>query len=123
MMHLVNLLVRDVVQFAAERELDLKFVVKLIDYRLASIGINIEDNTEVETYINNVRLLNNTFLLLGLATDFTDHQRKAYSNELLMPMLDEPERLQKYKDFKLSVIKAQFAEDIELFKEYIAQES
>ena len=73
MMHLVNLLVRDVVQFAAERELDLKFVIKLIDYRLASIGINIEDSTEVETYINNVRLLNNTFLLLGLATDFTDH--------------------------------------------------
>ena len=123
MMSLVNLLVRDIVQFAAERELDLCFVIKLIDYRLASIEINIEDTTEVETYINNVRILNSVFMLLGLATDFTDQQRKAYDNDLLMPMLDEPERLTKYKTFKLSVIKARFADEIELFEEYIAQES
>jgi len=123
MMNLVNLLVRDIVQFAAERELDLCFVIKLIDYRLATIAINTEDTTEVETYINNVRILNSVFMLLGLATDFTDQQRKAYDNDLLMLMLDEPERLNKYKTFKLSVIKTQFADEIELFEEYIAQES
>lgn len=123
MMNLVNLLVQDIAKFAAERDLDLCFMVKLIDYRLASIGINIEDTTEVETYINNVRILNNLFLLLGLATDFTDTQRKAYNNDLLMGMLDDPSRLVKYKDFKLATIKKQFKADVELFEEYIAQES
>ena len=123
MMTLINLLVRDVIPFAADKDLDLAFIVKLIDYRLASIGINIEDSTEVETYINNVRILNNLFLLLGLATDLSDHQRKAYNNDLLVQTMDEPERLLKYKDFKLAVIQDKFADDVELFEEYIANES
>lgn len=123
MMTLINLLVRDVIPFAADKDLDLAFIVKLIDYRLASIGIDINNETEVETYINNVRILNNLFLLLGLATNLSDHERKAYNNDLLVQTMDEPERLLKYKDFKLSVIKSKFAEDVELFEEYIAAES
>lgn len=122
-MNLVNLLVKDIVKFAAEHELDLCFVVKLIDYRLASISIDINNETEVETYINNVRILNNLFLLLGLATEFNDTQRKAYNNDLLMDTLDQPDRLIKYKSFKVSVIKDKFADDVDLFEEYIAQES
>lgn len=123
MMTLINLLVRDVIPFAADKDLDLAFIVKLIDYRLASIGINVEDSTEVETYINNVRILNNLFLLLGLATNLSDTERKAYNNDLLVQTMDDPQRLVKYKDFKLSVIKSKFADDVELFEEYIANES
>ena len=123
MMTLINLLVKDVIPFAADKELDLAFIIKLIDYRLASIGIDISNETEVETYINNVRILNNLFLLLGLATNLSDQQRKAYDNDLLIQTMDQPERLLKYKDFKLSVIKDQFVDDVELFEEYIANES
>lgn len=121
MMQLVNLLVKDIIPFAAERNLDLCFVIKLIDYRLSKIEINVKNNSEVETYINNVRILNSVFLLLGLATDFSDKERKAYQNELLIPMLDDPERLIKYKKFKLEVIKTKFADDIKLFDEYIEE--
>ena len=123
MMTLINLLVKDIIPFAANKELDLAFIVKLIDYRLAGIGIDIKNTTEVETYINNVRIINNLFLLLGLATNLSDQQRKAYDNDLLIQTMDQPERLLKYKDFKLSVIKDKFADDVELFEEYISNES
>ena len=123
MMTLINLLVKDIIPFAADKELDLAFIIKLIDYRLASIGIDISNETEVETYINNVRILNNLFLLLGLATNLSDQQRKAYDNDLLIQTMDQPERLLKYKEFKLSVIKDKFADDVKLFEEYIANES
>lgn len=123
MMTLINLLVKDIVPFAASKELDLVFIIKLIDYRLASIGIDITNDTEVETYINNVRILNNLFLLFGLATNLSDHQRTVYNNDLLVQIMDEPERLIKYKEFKLSVIKKEFTEDVKLFEEYIASES
>lgn len=122
MMTLVNLLVKDIIPFAAEKKLDLCFIVKLVDYRLASIGINIEDPNEVETYINNVRIINNLFLLLGLATDFSDVERKAYNNDLLIATMDDPARLIKYKDYKLSVITKNFADDVVLFEEYITNE-
>ena len=122
-MTLINLLVKDIIPFAADKNLDLIFIVKLIDYRLASIGIDINNTTEVETYINNVRILNNLFILLGLATDLTDLQRKAYDNNLLVQTMDDPKRLLKYKDFKLSVIQDKFEDDVHLFQSYIANES
>ena len=122
-MNLVNLLVRDIVPFAADRGLDLCFIIKLIDYRLATIDIDTNITTEVETYINNVRILNTVFLLLGLGTNLSDTERKAYNNELLVAMLDNPQRIVKYKDFKVGVIKTQFADEVELFEEYIKQES
>lgn len=122
-MNLINLLVKDIIPFAADKNLDLHFIVKLIDYRLTSIEINTDNNIEVETYINNVRILNTLVLLLGLLTDFDDKQRKAYDNELLIQMLEDPSRLIKYKQFKLSVLEDKFKEDIDLFKQYIKSAS
>lgn len=118
-MNLINLLVKDVVPFAANKNLDLHFIIKLIDYRLASININTDSEIEVETYINNIRILNTLILLLGLLTEFDDKERKAYDNELLIQMLEQPSRLIKYKEYKLSVIKNRFSADIDLFEEYI----
>lgn len=122
-MNLINLLVKDIVPFAANKNLDLHFIIKLIDYRLASININTDNEIEVETYINNIRILNTLILLLGLLTEFDDKERKAYDNELLIQMLEQPSRLIKYKEYKLSVIKNKFKDDINLFEEYIGLSS
>jgi hypothetical protein len=122
-MNLINLLVKDIVPFAAQNKLDLLFIIKLIDYRLATIEVNIEDEYELDTYIQNIRILNSLFILMGLATNYSDLQRKAYDNESLKIIVNEPSRLEKYKTFKLSIIEEHSKEDIIKFKEYISSEN
>lgn len=122
-MNLINLLVKDIIPFAAQNKLDLLFIIKLIDYRLATIEVNIEDEYELDTYIQNIRILNSLFILMGLATNYSDLQRKAYDNESLKIIVNEPSRLEKYKTFKLSIIEEHSKEDIIKFKEYISSEN
>lgn len=109
---------RDVIKFAADRDLDLKYITLLIDYLLAVVDIDIEDNEEVETYINNVRTANQLILLLGSTTDYSDTERKAYNNDLLVALLDQPERLEKYRNLKLSIYNSHHADKLETFEEY-----
>lgn len=118
-MTLINLLVKDIIPFASDRNLDLHFITKLIDYRLTTIELNITSSLEVETYIDNVRVLNTLMLLLGILTPFSDKERTAYDNDILVSMLEEPSRLLKYKAFKLEAIKEHFNDEIALFEEYI----
>lgn len=118
-MTLINLLVKDIIPFASDKNLDLHFITKLIDYRLTTIELDITSSLEVETYIDNVRVLNTLMLLLGILTPFSDKERTAYDNEILVSMLEEPTRLLKYKAFKLQALEKHFNEDIATFKEYI----
>lgn len=121
-MNLINLLVKDIIPFAAQNNLDLLFIIKLIDYRLATIEVNIEDEFELDTYIQNIKILNSLFMLMGLATNYSDMQRKAYDNESLKLIVNEPARLLKYKSFKLSIIEEHCKEELDLFQKYITDE-
>ena len=57
-MNLVNLLFADVVKFLAEKDQDLVFIIKFIDYMFSTSEVNIEQEAEVETFVNNMRILN-----------------------------------------------------------------
>jgi hypothetical protein len=118
-MNLINLLVKNIIPFAADNKLDLLFIIKLIDYRLTIIEVNIEDEFEIDTYIQNIRILNSLFILMGLATNYTDAERKAYDNDVISQLINEPSRLLKYKEYKLSVIKTRSKDELELFNKYI----
>jgi hypothetical protein len=118
-MNLINCLVKDIIPFAYEEKLDLHFIVKLIDYRLASITVDLDTDHELETYVSNIKILNTLFISLGLATNYSETDRKAYNNTLLVSLLNEPSRLEKYKEFKLKVINENCASDIPLFNKYI----
>lgn len=122
-MNLINLLVKNIIPFAADNNLDLLFIIKLIDYRLTTIEVDIENEFEIDTYILNIRILNSLFMLMGLATDYTDAERKAYDNDVISQLINEPSRLLKYKEYKLSVIKARSKDELELFNKYIEGEN
>lgn len=122
-MNLINLLVKDIIPFAAQNNLDLLFIIKLIDYRLTTIEIDTENEYEVDTYINNVKILNSLFMLMGLAKNYSDQERTVYDNEVISKLADEPNRLIKYRNYKLTVIKNQCANEIEKFDEYIQLEN
>jgi hypothetical protein len=117
-MNIINELMKEVVKFAAERDLDLKFITMLIDYLLSVIEVDIEIQEEVETYINNVRLVNTMIVLLGITTDYSDKERKAYDNNLLIKLLDQPERLINYKKLKVSIYNSYHEDKVNLFEDY-----
>jgi len=119
-MNLVNLLIKDIVQFAADHNLDLNFIIKLIDYRLASHAVNLEDDYELNTYVNNIRIVNALFIMLGLGTQFSEKEKLAYDNEAVIQFLDMPFRLTNYKSFKLELYETYFKDDIVLFEEFIS---
>lgn len=118
-MNLINVLVKDIIPFAAHKNLDLHFITRLIDYRLSSVSVDINSDIEVETYISNMRILNSLFTLLGLGTNYTDKQRKAYDNNLLIEILDNPSRLEGYQKFKMSIINEHCKDELLLYEEYI----
>jgi hypothetical protein len=123
-MNLMNLMVKDIIPFAAANDLDLLFIIKFIDYRLATIDIDITNSFEVDTYITNVRTLNSLIILMGITTNYSDAQRKAYDNEVLMKAIEEDfSRLIKYRQFKLNVIVEQCKDLIFKFDEYLRLES
>ncbi len=122
-MNLMNLLVKDVIPFAAQNNLDLLFIIRLIDYKLTIIKLNEDSDFEVDTYLNNVKILNSLFMLMGLATDYSDKERMAYDNNVVSALSGNKERFIKYREYKLSVIKERCAEYLEKFEEYIELES
>jgi hypothetical protein len=123
-MNLMNLMVKDIIPFAAANNLDLLFIIKFIDYRLATISINIDDQFEVDTYVTNVKTLNSLITLMGVTANYSDEERKAYNNEVLMKAVEnDASRVLKYKQFKLSVIMEKCKDLISTFDEYINLES
>jgi len=117
-MNLVNLLLKDAVKFLAEKDKDLVFVINFIDYMFSSSEVNIESDVEVETFVNNVRILNNLYKLFGLITNFTDQERSAFNDENIMILLEESSRIAGYQKFRLELHKKYNADLIPLYDEY-----
>lgn len=117
-MEIINLLFKDIVPFVYEKEQDLVFLLKFTDYIFADLDLDIESEEEVQFFIRNSRIVNELYKLLGLTTNLTDVQRKAYDTEYLMTMLDQPQRLIKLKEFKVSLHRELDPELTELFEEY-----
>jgi len=121
-MNLVNLLLADAVKFLAEKDLDLVFVIKFIDYMFSTSEVNIEQPLEVDTFVNNMRILNNLYMLFGLVTNYTDKERSAFGNENIIALLDSPDRIAGYQKFRLSLQEKYNSELISLYDEYRSKE-
>jgi len=121
-MNLVNLLLADAVKFLAEKDQDLVFVIKFIDYMFSSSEVNTESNVEVETFVNNMRILNNLYKLFGLITEYSDKERSAFDDENIISLLDESNRIAGYQKFRLGLQNKYNADLISLYDEYRERE-
>lgn len=121
-MNLVNLLFVDVIKFLSEENQDLVFVIKFIDYMFSISAVNIEHSLEVETFVNNIRILNNLYKLFGLITKYEDKERIAFNDDKVIVLLDEPNRIAGYQKFRLGLQEKYNKEDIALYEKYREQE-
>lgn len=121
-MNLVNLLFADVVKFLAEKDQDLVFIIKFIDYMFSTSEVNIQQEAEVETFVNNMRILNNLYRLFGLITDYSDKERTAFNDENIVALLDQPDRISGYQKFRLGLQNKYNADLISLYDEYRERE-
>ena len=104
-MEIINNIFKEAVGFFVDKglELDLVTLIKLVDYIFASLDLDTDSEEEVQFFVQNVRVMNELFKLLGLTTNLTDAQRKAYDTDILMSVLESPERIIKMKEFKVSL--------------------
>lgn len=118
----INYLLKDLIQFAASKNLDLLFVVKLCDYLLANINVNFENDEELVSYVESQLIISKLCLLLGVVTtEFSDTERTAYNEKIITDLLHQPERLEKFKEFKLSLYSKYYSSDIQLINSYIKE--
>lgn len=117
-MNLINLLLKDAIKFLADKDQDLVFIIKFIDYMFSISEVNKDRSEEVETFVNNVRILNNLYILFGLITGYTDKERAAFNDENIIILLDEPNRIAGYQKFRLSLQEKYNSDYIELYEEY-----
>lgn len=121
-MNLVNLLFADVVKFLAEKDQDLVFIIKFIDYMFSTSEVNTQQEAEVETFVNNMRILNNLYRLFGLITDYSDKERTAFNDENIIGLLEEPDRIAGYQKFRLGLQNKYNTDLISLYDEYRERE-
>lgn len=121
-MNLVNLLLADAVKFLAEKDQDLVFVIKFIDYMFSTSEVNTESDVEVSTFVNNIRILNNLYKLFGLITGYSDKERTAFNDEKIIELLDAPSRIAGYQKFRLGLQTKYNADLISLYDEYRERE-
>ena len=119
-MEIINNIFAQAVDFFVDKKLklDLITLIKLIDYMFAVIDLDVDSEEEVQFFVQNVRVMNELFKLMGLTTNLTDQQRKAYDTDILMSMLDSPERIIKMKEFKVNLHHELDSDLTELFDEF-----
>lgn len=119
-MEIINSIFVEAVGFFIDKELELDLVtlIKLIDYIFASLDLDVDSEEEVQFFVQNVRVMNELFKLLGLTSSLTDQQRKAYDTDVLMSVLDSPERIIKMKEFKVSLHHELDPDLAEIFAEF-----
>lgn len=119
-MNIINALFKDVNKFIADQDQDLEFLVKFIDYTLATVEIDITKEDELQTYLQSVQTVNALYKLLGLTTHMSDKERRAYDNSAIAQLIEEPERILKLKEFKSSLHLDHNAAIVPLFDSYRA---
>lgn len=117
-MDLTNPLFANLIKFMADKNQDLVFLVKFLDYILCGAEINPESELHVQTYINSTRIVNQLFILLRLSTNLTDKERKAYDDAAVIALADKPETIANFQAFKLTIHEKYNTELIDLFDEY-----
>ena len=120
--NIINLFVQDIIQFGAEHKMDLCDVIMFIDYKLSTINIDSNKEVEVNTFITNMTIINNLILLLGVITNYSDIERKAYNNDLLIGLLENPVRITKYQNYKIKLYNEKYSDKVKLFNQYIEEQ-
>lgn len=117
-MDLTNPLFANLIKFMANKDQDLVFLVKFLDFILCGAEINAESELHIQTYINSTRIVNNLYVLLRLTVNLTDKERKAYDDAAVIDLADNPERIAGFQAFKRTLHDKYNPELIELFEEY-----
>ena len=117
-MDIINQLLPDLVEFMADKKLDLVFIIKLIDYLFSELEINIESHDEVSHYIHSIQILNNLYMLFSLTKDYEPKELSAFDNDVVKSLLQDPNRITKFREFRVSILEKYNSDLVPMFEEY-----
>lgn len=117
-MDIINQLLPDLVEFMADKRLDLVFIIKLIDYLFSELEINIENHDEVSHYIHSIQILNNLYMLFSLTKDYEPKEMNAFDNDVVKSLLQDPNRITKFREFRVSILEKYNSDLVPMFEEY-----
>lgn len=117
-MDIINSMFPDLIEFLADKKLDLVFVIKLIDYIFNSLELSIDDEVQVTSYIHNVKIVNNLYMLFSLTRDFEPIELNAFNNDVVQDLLDNPSRIEKFKEFRVKTLEKHSSDLVPMFQEY-----
>lgn len=117
-MDLINNIFPHLTKFALTKDVDLIFIIKLMDYLFNDLSINVKNEVEVSAYVHNIKILNNLYMLFSLTSHFEPTELNAFNNETIQTLLDEPNRIPKFKEFRLKTLRKHDAELMPMFKEF-----
>lgn len=117
-MDIINALLPDLVDFMADKKLDLVFIIKLIDYLFSELDINIDNHEEVSSYIHSVKIINNLYILFSLTKEYDPKELSAFDNEVVQGLLEDSSRIKRFREFRASILSKHNPDLVPLFKEY-----
>ena len=113
-------MLKDMIKYCKEEDEDLIFILKLIDYVFSIVKVDIDSDKEVQSFVNNTRILANLYTLMGLTMDLSDRQRAAYDSAYLTNLIVEPKKILGLQQFKLKLHRSVNADLIPKFEDYRA---
>lgn len=117
-MDIINNIFPQLTQFVMSKNVDLIFVVKLMDYLFNELDLNVKNDAEVTSYVHNIKIVNNLYSLLSLTTHYEPTELNAFNNEAIQTLIDEPNRIPKFKEFRLKTLQKHNADLMPMFKEF-----
>lgn len=114
-MDVVNNIFKDILNFAHQHNLDFLTVIKIIDLLIIDSEVNIENDSEVDQFLNCQRATNSVLRMLPMS-----QYEKQY--KLFMPAYsifkEQTQHVLAYKKFKLDNYKKNYPDIVKLAEEY-----
>ena len=117
-MDIINVMFPDLINYLADKKLDLVFVIKLMDYIFNKLEIDEKNDMQVSSYIHNIKAINNLYKLFSLTKEYEPTELNAFSDEAVHDLLDQPARITKFKTFRVSTLEKYNKDLIPMFDEY-----
>lgn len=117
-MDIINVMFPDLINFLANKKLDLVFVIKLMDYVFNSLDIDIKDDVQVVSFVHNIKILNNLYVLFSLTSEFETMELNAFNNDAVQSLIDDPTRITNFKSYRIKILEKHSSDLLPMFEEY-----
>lgn len=105
--------------FLVEKGLKLEEIIRLIDYTLNTIDIDVKEDNQLQTYLNSIKYINSLLMLLGYNKLFEEgDEQLVFSFGVIEMLFKNPSRIAKYREFRKELYAKYFPNTVSRFEEF-----